>query len=364
VSAIDREDEVTKVGMGLVGAGYWGSKLLRVVDELPSCRLAAVCDADPVRLAELRDTHPLALCTPSLEELLADASVEAVLIASPADRHAEQAAAALRAGKHVFVEKPLALRVRDCLGLCRLAAARGRTLMVGHTFLYSEPVRALRRLIASGELGEVLYIYGQRLNLGAFRDDTSPLWDLGPHDVSIVLHLLGELPTRVRAQEYSLVGAAQADVGFLTLEFPSGVVTSLHHSRLDPRKVRQLVVVGDRKMVVYDDTDVEAPLRIYDKGVDPLRSFERGEWTQGFGEFKFELRSGDIVLPKLPSREPLRTEIEHFAECLTTGCVPDSPGEQGTDVVAILAAAAESASVGGEAILMAIAKGGRIAAVA
>jgi predicted dehydrogenase len=337
-----------RINLALIGNGYWGSKLLRVASALPQCRLRVVCDPDPAKLEEVGHHLDLSTTT-SFEEVVARDDVDALLLASPAGLHAAQAELALRAGKHVFVEKPLALTVEDCRRVCETAAECERTLMVGHTFVYSEPVRELRRRIAAEELGRVLYIYAQRLNLGAFRDDMGAMWDLAPHDVSILLYLLGERPLRVAAREFSLLGDDLGDVSFMMLEFPGGVVAHLHDSRLDPRKVRQLTVVGDRKMAVYDDTDVEAPIRIYDRGADRQRTEELLK-QQGFGEFKFEVRSGDVLLPKITALEPLRTEIEHFVDCIRTGREPDSPGWQGEAVASVLNAAELSAKQGGAVI--------------
>ena len=218
--------------------------------------------------------------------------------------------------------------------------------MVGHTFLYSEPVRMLRRLMDSGDLGRVLYTYAQRLNLGVIREDLNALWNFGPHDISIFLYLLDAMPVRVSARQFRVLNRRLEDVAFLVLEFPDGVVGHIHESWLDPRKVRELTVVGDHKMVVYDDTDVESPLRIYDKGVSPLprpvgESSEAPpvSRSEGFGEFKLQVRAGDLLIPRVVGPEPLRAEIEHFVSCAATGTKPLSDGAHGRDVVAVLEAA-------------------------
>ena len=330
------------IRIGLAGVGYWGSKLARVVDEASGCTLAAICDADPERLAGTAERYRDVAAHGSLDELVSSDDLDAVVLATPASAHAAHVQAALAAGKHVLVEKPLALSVADCEGLCEQATASGLTLMVGHTFVYSEPVRILRRLIDDGELGRVLYVYAHRLNLGVIREDLNALWNFGPHDVSILLYLLERMPTRVSAHEFSLLNREIEDVVFLVLEFPDGIVAHVHESWLDPRKIRQLTVVGDRKMVVYDDTDVETPLRIYDKGVTLPKEtpFYR---EAGFGEFRLETRTGDMIAPRVESREPLRVEVEHFVECVATGARPETDARHGRDVVAILAAADQSA---------------------
>jgi predicted dehydrogenase len=282
-----------------------------------------------------------------------------VVLATPASSHFEHAKAALEAGKHVMVEKPLALSTSECDELCSLARERDRVLMVGHTFVYSEPVRMLRRLIRGGELGRVLYVYGQRVNLGVIREDLNALWNFGPHDISILLYLLEDRPVTVSARQFALLNRPREDVAFLIVEFAGGVVGHIHDSWLDPRKVRQFTVVGDKKMAVYDDTDVVSPLRIYDAGVFSVApdSGERhrfGEFhpedPQGFGEFKLEVRAGDAYIPRVEPSEPLRVEVEHFVECVRTNSQPLTDGPHGRQVVAILEAAERSASDGGRAV--------------
>jgi predicted dehydrogenase len=361
--------EMGDIRVGLAGAGYWGSKLARNLYEAGGCHLSAVCDPDELRRDEAIRRYPSCQGIADFEDLLASPDLDAIVLATPAALHAEHTGAALRAGKHVLVEKPLALSSEECEELSALADDADLTLMVGHTFIYSEPVRALRRLIQAGDLGTVLYVYGQRLNLGIIREDLNALWNFGPHDVSILLYLLDELPIRVSAQQFPVLNRSLEDVVFLVLEFPSGVVGHVHESWLDPRKVRQFTVVGDEKMAVYDDTQVESPILIYDKGVSPLAFEETGESSPGrrmatgfaadgrlaplqgadadFGTFKLEVRAGDIVSPRIEAREPLRAEIEHFVECLSTGTRPQTDAEHGRHVVSLLECAERSASEGG-----------------
>lgn len=341
-----------EISIGLAGVGYWGSKLARVIEDSSGCRLVAMADPDERQLTSAAQRYPLARAVSQLDELLLLEEVDAVVLATPSAYHAANARAALMAGKHVLVEKPLALSSAECEELVATAEARGLTLMVGHTFLYSESVRLLRRLIESGELGQVLYVYGQRLNLGHIRADLNALWNFGPHDVSILLFLLGSFPERVSALQYSLLNRGVEDVVFLALEFPDGVVAHIHESWLDPRKVRHLTVVGDRKMAVYDDTDVESPIRIYDKGVvrPPLRDVATPppfDVHEGFGEFKLQVRAGDMLAPHVSPHEPLRVEIEHFCKCVATGSRPLTDGVHARDVIAILEAADRSAKMGG-----------------
>ena len=334
---------MSEIAIGLAGVGYWGTKLARNIDEAAGCRLAALCDPNSGRLAASGERYRDAARFGSFGDLLDWDELDAVVLATPAFLHAKHVRAALAAGKHVLVEKPLALSVADCDDLSERADTTGLTLMVGHTFVYSEPVRVLRRLIQDGELGRILYVYAHRLNLGVIREDLNALWNFGPHDVSILLYLLERMPERVSAHEYSLLNREIEDVVFLVLEFPDEIVAHVHESWLDPRKIRELTVVGDRKMVVYDDTDVETPLRIYDKGITVPTNGATLYSESGFGEFQLETRTGDMIAPRVQSREPLRVEIEHFVECLVNGARPETDARHGRDVVAILEAADHSA---------------------
>jgi predicted dehydrogenase len=350
---------MSDIQIGLVGFGYWGSKLARNIHDVSRCELMGICEDDAYRRASGLARYPEARGFEALEAMLADPHVEAVMLATPASRHAEHAIAALRAGKHVFVEKPLALTTADSDEIVAEARAADRTLMVGHTFLYAEPVRYLRQLIQEDELGQVLYVYGQRVNLGIIREDLNALWNFGPHDVSIMLYLLGANPISVSARQFPVLNRRLEDVAFLVVEFPDGTVGHIHTSWLDPRKVRQYTVVGSRKMVVYDDTDVELPLRIYDNRVrqmpivetnPPDHRFPEFQPDQGFGEFQLQVRAGDVLAPRIEGREPLRTEVEHFVHCVRTGAVPLTDGAHGREVVAVLEAAERSAAEGGLAI--------------
>jgi predicted dehydrogenase len=347
---------MSDVPLALAGVGYWGSKLARNIQEASGCRLALLCDREQPRLDAALQRYPSARGVLGIDQALADKEVRGVVLATPAALHGHHTRLALEADKHVLVEKPLALSTAECDQLGALAEAKDLALMVGHTFIYSEPVRKLRQLIETGDLGQVLYVYAQRLNLGVIREDLNALWNFGPHDVSILLYLLGGLPSRVSARQFSLLNRELEDVVFLVLEFPEGVVGHIHESWLDPRKIRQLTVVGDRKMAVYDDTDFETPIRIYDKGVvsdslDDHVSFGGPAASEdGFGEFKLQVRAGDMLAPRIPGREPLRVEIEHFVDCVSTGRRPLTDAAHGRDVVAVLEAAERSAQSGGAAI--------------
>jgi predicted dehydrogenase len=335
--------------VGLAGLGFWGMKLARNLAESPATKLVAICDPERARLEAAAERHPGAAAFEQLSSMLETDGLEAVVIATPEALHFVQAKAALDAGKHVLVEKPLTLSVAECASLELHARRRSRTLMVGHTFLYSEPVRLLRELIRDGELGQVLYCYAQRLNLGAIRSDVSAMWDLAPHDISILHYVLDCEPVMVSAQQYSLIGQPVEDIAMVNMVFPGGAVGHIHVSRLDPRKVRQLVVVGELKMAVYDDLDAEMPVRVYDKGVISAERGARALMSDtGFAHHHFELRSGDVVAPKVAGGEPLRAEIDHFAHCARAGEEPLTDAASARAVVAVLEAAELSSGMGGQ----------------
>jgi predicted dehydrogenase len=333
--------------IGLAGFGFWGTKLARNIDEAPGAELAVVADSDAARRADAEHRHRAA-GVQTVDEMVANPDLDALVLATPAGDHHAQARRALIAGKHVLVEKPLALTVAECDELIELADTRGLVLMTGHTFLYSAPVQLIRGLIERGELGQLLYCSSQRLNLGAIRTDTSAMWDLAPHDISILLTLLGDQPSFVSAQQFSLIDEAHEDIAMLTMAFASGPVGHVQVSRLDPRKVRELTIVGSKKMVVYDDTDGEMPVRIYDKGVADRPDLEQDLHHGSYARHNCEVRSGDMVAPTVVGREPLRVEIEDFIDSIVQGREPVSGGQVGRDVVAVLEAAERSAALGGE----------------
>ena len=345
--------------VGVVGAGYWGPNLIRNLAELPGAPLAAVCDVQPARLDYVRARYPAVALYQSFDDLLADSEVNGVMIATPAETHARLARQALAAGKHVFVEKPLATSSAACRELASIADARGLTLMVGHTFLHNDAVRWTKQRIEGGDLGGVLYLYSRRLNLGQVRQDINVVWNLAPHDVSIALYLLGERPLRVACSGQCFLQPGVEDVAFLTLEFAPLLggharrAAHVHVSWLDPHKVREVVVVGTRKMVVYDDVDADHMIQVYDKGVDRVREGGRvaddpfRQQVETFGEFKLLLRTGDLLVPKIRFTEPLRNELAHFVECVETGQRPLTDATNGLEVVRVLEAADESLRAGG-----------------
>jgi len=319
-------DTSRPVRVGVVGLGYWGPNIARNLAAIPGCELVWLCDASEQARAKHARAFPGVELTPRIGDLLADRELDAVLLATPVPTHAELAVAVAEAGKHCFVEKPLATTGADAERAVAAAAAAGRVLMVGHLLEYHPAVDHLKRLVDEGELGELFYVYGNRLNLGKLRADENALWSLGAHDVSVVLHLIGEEPEECLAQGASYVREGVEDVVFCYLRFPSGVVAHLHLSWLDPHKERRLTVVGARRMATFDDMLIEGKLTVYDKGFD--------EDTRSWGEYI--ARSGDIFSPRIASVEPLRLECEHFLECVRTGATPRSDGNSGLRVVRVL----------------------------
>jgi predicted dehydrogenase len=314
------------IRVGVAGLGYWGPNLARNFAALPDCELIWLCDASAEVRARLVQAFPSARATGDLEELLEDPELDGVVLATPVPTHAELAIRVAGAGKHCFVEKPLATNVADAERAVAAAARAGKALMVGHLLEYHPAVLRLKELIDGGELGSLYYIYGNRQNLGKLRADENALWSLGAHDVSVVLHLIGEEPTECLAHGECYVRDGVQDVVFCYLRFPSGVVAHLHLSWLDPHKERRLTIVGARKMATFDDMLIEGKLTVYDKGFD--------EDTRSWGEYI--ARSGDIFSPRVPNSEPLRIECEHFVECIRSGTTPRSDGHSGLRVVRVL----------------------------
>lgn len=330
----------SRVRIGLVGYGYWGPNLARNFHQLPDAWLVACADADEARLREVARLYPSIQQTArDARELIENPTLDALVIATPARSHFALVSQALEAGKHVLVEKPLALTSADARALTELAGKHKRVLMVGHTFEYNPAVWKIQELLDAGALGELFYIYSNRVNLGRVQTDINALWSIAPHDVSILLALLKTMPLSVSAHGATYVNPGVEDVVFALLNFPNNVVGHIHASWLDPSKTRQMTLVGSEKMIVYDDVDPEAKLKIYDKGV-----YKRGD---AFGEFQLRVRSGDIAIPKIDLTEPLRYECAHFIECVRENKTPRTDGENGVRVVRVLEAATESLKRGG-----------------
>ena len=322
------QEEQTPVQVGVAGLGYWGPNLARNLAAIAGCELAWLCDESEAARDRLAGAHPSARTTADLQDLLEEPKLDAIVLATPVPTHSELAVRVADAGKHCFVEKPLATTAADAEQAVEAATRAGKILMVGHLLEYHPAVERLKELIDGNELGDLYYVYGNRLNLGQLRADENALWSLGAHDVSVVLALIGEEPVECLAHGSSFVRAGVEDVVFCYLQFPSGAVAHLHLSWLDPHKERRLTVVGSKRMATFDDMQIEGKLTVYDKGFDEDARSPSGT--------RYSARSGDIYSPRVPNLEPLRLECEHFIECVRTGATPRSDGHSGLRVVRVL----------------------------
>jgi predicted dehydrogenase len=333
-----------KVRVGVVGLGYWGPNLARNFDRLPDAELAYCCDLDEANLAKARGLYPNAIVTNDYEQLLADESLDAVVVATSVPTHYALGKKAIEAGKHTFVEKPITLKAADAEDLLKSAAAKGVKLMVGQLLEYHAAVRKLKELIDDGELGKVFYVYANRLNLGKVRTEENALWSLAPHDVSVLNFLIGEEPEEVSARGECYLQDGVEDVVFGYIKYPSGVVGHLHVSWLDPHKSRKITVVGSDKMVVFDDMEADRKVTIYDKGATTTRTkFDT------YGEF-VTLHFGDIHIPKISNEEPLRVECQHFVDCILKDEPVLSDGRDALNVVRVLDAMELSLREGGRPV--------------
>jgi predicted dehydrogenase len=333
------------IRVAAIGCGYWGPNVIRNMSETPGAELALICDASPDRLGPVAARYPHARTTNDASEVMLDRSIDAVYIATPVSTHYPLVKQALESGKHVLVEKPIASTLVEAEELGALAKSRGLVLMVGHTFVFSPPVRKVKQLIDDGETGPIYYIETTRVNLGLFQKDVSVLWDLAPHDLSILMYWLGETPTQVRATGRSILGDKLEDVAFLNLDFPSGVLAGMQISWLAPSKLRRTSIVGRQRMIVYDDVEPVEKVKIYDRGVE--------RQPNSFGEFQLTYRSGDIRSPQLDTTEPLKLECAHFIECIETGQEPIAGASAGIDVVRVIEAAQQSLALGGSPVAVA-----------
>jgi predicted dehydrogenase len=329
---------ITKVGV--IGCGYWGPNLIRNFAEIPHADLRMVCDLDAGRLAHIRSRYPNVETSRDYHDLLSS-DVDAVAIATPVSTHHRIALDCLRAGKHVLIEKPLAANGAEARAIVEAGEQAGKVVMVGHTFVYNPAVVALKDIIDRGEIGQVYYFNCTRVNLGLYQPDINVVWDLAPHDVSIMLFVLGREPVSVSARGSTYIKSGVHDVAYVTLYFPDGIMADMRVSWLDPAKIRSITVVGSKKMIIYDDIEPQDKLKIYDKGVDVQ------PYSDTLEEFHLAYRYGEVVAHPLDWMEPLRAECLHFLECIETGAAPRSDGRMGLRVVQILEAAQKSLLNGG-----------------
>lgn len=322
-----------QIGIGVVGIGYWGMNYVRIFSELPESRVVVVCDRREERLLEASQRFPEVAVSSSVEEVLHLNEVDAVVVSTEASSHAGILAECLSADRHVLVEKPMTTTVEDALRIIELAEIHRAKLMVGHTFLYNAGIRQVKRYLADGEVGRVYYLYSRRTNLGPIRRDVNAVWDLGTHDVSIFNYLLDGTPEWVSAVGARPLGDGREAVGFVSLGYPGGVVAQAHVSWADPHKVREVVVVGSDRRIVFNDLDAEGPVRVFEKGVKAMEPS-----VSGYGEHQLLMRDGDIIIPKLEVSEPLKNQCKHFLRCVTNGETPLTDGHNGLDVVRVMEA--------------------------
>jgi predicted dehydrogenase len=322
--------------VGVVGCGYWGPNLVRNFKSLPDCELRAMCDLSEARLKHMRGLYPDVEGITDFGHMLNGVGVDAVVVAAPVKHHFALARAALLSGKHTLIEKPMAASSAECEELIAIAQSKGLVLMVGHTFLYSAAVRKIAEIVQAGDLGEIRYINSRRLNLGLFQKDINVAWDLAPHDISIILHILEEFPLAVNCQGNAHVTPGIEDVTNISLTFRHKRFATIQSSWLEPRKVREMTIVGTRRMIVYDDVETNEKIRIYDTRV------ERPPHHDTFAEFHYSYHYGDIYIPYIKQEEPLRGECQHFLECIEKGAEPLTSGHKGLELVKILEAASAS----------------------
>ncbi len=322
------------IRIGQIGAGIWGSNLLRNFAALDNAQVVVCCDKDKAKLEKARLIHPGVETTQKAEDLYFKYDLDAVVIATPPSTHGKLALEALKNDKHVFVEKPIALKTKDALRLCKIAKERQRNLMVGHLLLYHPAVRFLKKSIDNGELGKIFYIYSTRVNLGQVRLEENALWSLAPHDVSVAMHLVGDMPIEVTARGESYLQKDIEDVIFMTLKFKNNILCNIHVSWLDPHKIRKFTIVGSEKMAVFDDMDPANKIKIYNKGIDKKTDYNYSTF--------FSIREGDIHIPRVELMEPLKIECKHFVDSIINKTTPFTDGRNGLEVLSVLEAAQKS----------------------
>jgi predicted dehydrogenase len=334
------------INVGVVGCGYWGPNLIRNFRSLPDCCLKAMCDVSESRLKHLRAIYPEVEGMTSFEAMVARPDIDAIVVATSVRFHFTMAKASLLAGKHTLIEKPMARSTAECEELIEIARAKGLILMVGHTFLYSAPVRKIKEIIDNHDIGDIRYISARRLNLGLFQKDINVAWDLAPHDISIILYIMKELPHSINCRGGAHITPGIEDVTSMSLHFSKERSAIIHSSWHDPRKVREMTIVGSKRMIVYDDILAQEKIKIFDARV------ERPPHYDTFAEFQYAYHYGDIHSPYIKQDEPLKTECQHFLDSIRDGTVPITSGAAGMEVVQILEASSESLRLSGAPIAL------------
>ena len=324
------------LNIAVIGCGYWGPNLIRNFNSLSDCNVKIACDLDKSRLDHMQSLYPAIQTTAAFDDVINDKEIDIITIATPVRFHYEMAKKSLAAGKHTFIEKPMASSAAECRELIAMAEEMDLKIIIGHTFIYSPPVRKIKEIIGSGSLGEIQYISARRLNLGLFQTDINVTWDLAPHDISIILYVLGKAPLSVNCQGKAHVNPDIEDVTSMTLNFANGGFATIQSSWLDPNKIREMTFVGSNRMLVYNDLEPSEAIKIYDKRV------ETPPYYDTFAEFHYSYHYGDMYSPYLKQYEPLKRECQHFLDCIKTGENPESSGYDGLQVIQILEAASES----------------------
>lgn len=334
------------VSIGVIGCGHWGPNHIRVFSQIPGVSVPVCLDLDGERLRSIKAAYPDIRTTKDFKEIFLSKDIDAVCIATPTATHFNLVKQALEAGKHVLCEKPLSLKSDECLKLKKLAEDKGKVLAVGHIFLFNEGIRFLKNYVQSGELGNVYYAHSERTNLGPFRYDVNALWDLAPHDLSIFNYLFDAAPISVSARGQKALKTSLEDLAFATLEYPNKILVNVHVSWLDPRKVRQVTIVGDQKMVVWDDLDNLGPVKLYDKHVEKTQVF-----YETYGEFQLLSKEGSIIIPKVAAKEPLKAQNQYFIDCIQKKFPANLiDAQKAYDVVRTLEAIQESMNSGGHPV--------------
>jgi predicted dehydrogenase len=332
------------INIAIVGCGYWGPNLIRNFNALEECRVKTICDIDEDRLARMKSLYPEVDTTTDFDTIVSDSEIHAVAVATPVHLHYKLAKKSLEAGKHILIEKPMASSVDECVKLKELAEKNNLTLMVGHTFLYSQTVRRIKEIITAGDLGNILYISARRLNLGLFQDDINVAWDLAPHDISIILNIMESEPVSVNCQGKANVNEGIEDITNMSIDFTDNKFATVKSSWLHPNKIREMIFVGSQRMLVYNDVEPNEKVKIYDKRVEVPPHYDT------FGEFQHSYHYGDMYSPYIKQDEPLKIECQHFLDCIRTGDAPITGAEESLRVVQILEASSESLKKGGNKV--------------
>ena len=332
------------LNVGVVGLGYWGPNLARNFHSLGDCRLKSVCDLREERLKHITSLYPTVSGESDFEKLLQDPELDAIVIATAVHTHFKLAKSSLLAGKHTLIEKPLASSSEQCEELVSIAREKGVVLMVSHTFLYSPAIRKIKEIVDSGEIGDIRYICSRRLNLGIFQSDINVAWDLAPHDISIILHILGERPQSVNCQGSAHITPGIEDVTTMSLQFSKQRSAIIHSSWLDPRKVREMTIVGSKRMIQYDDVALQEKIKLFDARVETPPHYDT------FAEFHYAYHHGDIHVPFIKQEEPLKNECQHFIDSIRDNRDPLTSGSKGAEVVRILEASSESLKQNGASV--------------